>query len=56
MLMPTHGLWKRGSRILNFKIGEKNLNLILAKSNKGMQRQVLLEVGLEDLPVGRLKV
>ena len=56
MLMPTHGLWKKGSGTLSFKIVSKSLNFILTKSNKGMQRVVLLEVGREDLPTGRPKV
>ena len=44
------------SRIFYFRIGDKNLNLILTKSNKGMQRGVLLEVVLEELPTSRLEV
>ena len=55
MLRPTHGPWKKEFGILNFKIGDKNLNLISIKSKKGTQRRVLLEVGLEDLSAGRLK-
>ena len=41
---------------MNFRIGNKNLNFIQVKSSKGTQRIVLLEVGLEDLPIGGLKV
>ena len=40
----------------SFRIGSKSLNFILNKNNKGMQRAVLLEMGQEDLPSGRLKV
>ena len=54
--MPTHGLWKKGSGTSSFKIVSKSLNFILTKSNMGMQRVVLLELGREDLPTSRLKV
>ena len=41
---------------MNFRIGNKNLSFIQVKSSKGTQRIVLLEVGLEDLPICGLKV
>ena len=56
MLMPTHELWKKELGISNFRTSNKNLNLILTKSDKGMQKGVLLEMSLEDILAGRLKV
>ena len=56
VLMPTHGLWKKELGILNFWTGNKNLNLILTMSDKGMQKGVLLEVGPEDHLASKLKV
>ena len=56
MLRPTQDLWKKESGTLNFRIGNKNLGFMQVKSEKETQRVVLLGVGLEDLPIGGLKV
>jgi len=56
MSMPTPGFWKKGSETLNFKTGSLGLKFMLTKNNKGMQRVVLLEMGQEDHPFGRLGV
>lgn len=55
MLMPQHGLWKKGLGTSSFRIGYKSLNFTLTKSNKRMQRVVFLEAGQEDLPEGGLE-
>ena len=56
MLRPTQDLWKKESETLNFRIGNKNLGFMQVKGEKETQRVVLLGVGLEDLPIGRLEV
>lgn len=45
MLRPSHGLLNKGSGTSSFEIGDKKINFTLTKSNKGMQRKVLLDVG-----------
>ena len=48
--MPTQDLWRRGSEILNFRIGNKNLSFM--KVSKETLRVDPVEVGLGDLPTG----
>ena len=53
-MMPTQDPWKRGSEILNFKIGNKNLGFMQVK--KETLRVAPLGVGLGDLPIGGPRV
>ena len=52
--MPTQDLWRRGSEILNFRIGSKNLGFM--QVGKETLRVAPLEVGLGDLRTGGLRV
>ena len=52
--MPTKDPWRRGSKILNFKTGNKNLNFMQVR--KETLRVAPLAVGLRDLPIGGPKV
>ena len=48
--MPTQDSWRRGSEILNFRTGNKNLSFI--QVGKETLRVAFLGVGLKDLPAG----
>ena len=52
--MSTQDPWRRGSKILNFKTGNKNLNFMQVK--KETLRVSPIGAGLGDLPAGGLKV
>jgi len=52
--MPTQDLWRRGSEILNFRTGSKNLGFMQVR--KETLRVAPLEVGLGDLRIGGLGV
>mgnify|MGYP006972287821 CR=1 FL=1 len=47
-LMPTQDPWRRGSEILNFRTGNKNLSFM--QVGKETLRVAPLRVGLRDLP------
>ena len=52
--MPTQDLWRRGSEILKFKTGNKNLGFMQVK--KETLRVAPLEVDLGDLSTGKPEV
>ena len=53
-LMPTQDPWRRGSEILNFRTGNKNLSFM--QVGKETLRVAPLGVGLGDLPASRPEV
>ena len=50
-LMPTQDPWRKWSKILNFKTGNKNLGFMQVR--KETLKVALLGVGLGDLPIGK---